>query len=109
MERTSWKVEEIKSKLEINNRLVERAITLIYQFQTEDEKQTFFARHDNGVGFNKYDSEILSSFAKQINEGKHLTEKQMAVGRNRILKYAKQLTKIANDKLQEKYEQQSLI
>lgn len=109
MERTSWKVEEIKAMLETNNSLVERGISLIYQFQTEDEKETQFARHDNGVGFNKFDSEILSSFARQINEGNHLTIKQMAVARKRIMKYAKQLTKISNDKLQEKYEQQSLI
>jgi hypothetical protein len=109
MERTSWSSEEIKAKLQINDALVERGIVLIYQFQTEDEKETYFARHDNGVGFNKFDSEILTSFAEQINEGKHLTIKQMAVARKRIIKYTKQLTKIANDKLQEKYEQQSLI
>ena len=66
MERTSWDITEIKEKLKTYNQLIERGIVLIYERQTEDEKQCLYSKHDNGIGFNKIDAEILSSFAKQI-------------------------------------------
>ncbi len=109
MERTSWDVNEIKEKLTQYPHLIERGLVLIYQCQTEDEKQAFQSNHENGIGFNKIDAKILSSFAEQINNGRHLSKKQMEVAKRRIMKYAGQLTKIANNKLQEKYQQQSLL
>ena len=88
-----WTKDNLKELLLINNRAVERAITVIYSYQTigeQAENQTYSA---NGVGFNQFDSAILSSFAQQLEEGKHLSSKQLAIARNKITKYTGQLLK----------------
>lgn len=109
MNRTSWEVNEIKERLINNNELVERGLIILYNLQTKDEKKLFNTHHVNKKGFNKFDANILSSFAEQLLENKHLSPRQLQIARKRILKYSKQLTEIANQKLQQKYEQQSLI
>ena len=86
-----WTKDNLKELLLVSNRAVERAITVIYSYQTigeQAENQTYSA---NGVGFNQFDSAILSSFAQQLEEGKHLSIKQLALARNKITKYTRQL------------------
>ena len=93
-----WTVEEIRSKLVSGDRVwVERAVKAIYTLnQTSDEKAIQDTKHRNGIGFNGSDAFILSSFAQQIIKGRHLSVKQFAIAHKKIVKYAKQLTKIAN-------------
>ena len=86
-----WNKDNLKELLLTNIRAVERAITVIYGYQTigeQAENQTYSA---NGVGFNQFDSAILSSFAQQLEEGKHLSFKQLAIARRKITKYTGQL------------------
>ena len=87
----TWTIEEVKDLLKRNNKAVERAIKLLYSFQTEAEKALETASTVNGKGFNKFDAEILSSYAEQLLEGRRLTIKQLCVARPKILKYTKQI------------------
>lgn len=99
METKVWGVEEIRALLETNDRMVEKSIVKLWERQTEDEKATKDTNTQNGIGYNHVDSSLMSSFAEQILRGKRLSEKQMVYARKKIMKYAKQITKIANGEL----------
>lgn len=86
-----WTKESVKDLLKRSDEAVERGILRIYSFQTDEEKYTGATKTVNGKGFSKFDVEILSSFAQQIRQGRHLTEKQMYKARPKICKYAGQL------------------
>jgi hypothetical protein len=87
----SWDKESIKNLLNSNDKAVCRAILLLYSFQTDEEKYKGITKTVNGKGFNKFDVELLSSFATQLKEGRNLTEKQMYKARTKIVKYAGQI------------------
>ncbi len=93
-----WTVEEIKEKLESGNRKwIERSVVAIFEKnQTFDERSMEHTKYRNGIGFNGCDANILSSFAKQIIRGRHLSDKQFNIACKKIPKYAKQLCTIAN-------------
>lgn len=95
--RTDWTAEEIKDVINRNDRQLCLAIVQIYNCQTEDEKLSKETSHDNGIGFNAFDSEILSSFAEQYLERGSLTKRQIEVARKKMQKYSKQLAKLANE------------
>jgi hypothetical protein len=99
VENKIWSKDEIKELLLKRDSMVEKSIVKIYEKQTQDEQETNETNHNNGVGFNGVDANLLSSFAKQILNGRKLTEKQMLYARKKIIKYSTQLTKIANGKL----------
>ena len=102
-----WTKEDIQEGLKTNDHWVVRGVLAIYDYQTEDEKNIEDTKHNNGVGFNGVDGHILSSFAVQIkkweNSGKKyrtpLSPKQMKLARKKIMKYAGQLTRIANGEM----------
>jgi len=94
-----WNKEEIRELLEKNDEMVRRGLLVVYALQTYDEKTAEHTKHENGVGFNGLDSEILSSFAKQLKTKGYLSPKQIAIARKKILKYAGQLVAVANGKL----------
>ncbi len=94
-----WTKEEIRNLLETNNIMVEKSVVKIYELQTADEQVLKETNHCNGVGFNGTDSRILSSLAEWVMSGKHLSQKQMAIARKKIMKYAGQLTLVANNTL----------
>jgi len=99
---TTWKKDEIKEKLMMGDvRWIERAVIAIFNKQTENEKEVESTNMRNNVGFTGADAKILTSFAKQLlkNKNRHLSEKQMAIAKRRIVKYAGQLAKIANGKI----------
>jgi len=90
---------EIKEKLATDNRWLERGIVAIFKYQTDVEQQSEMTTDKNGVGFNGLDAEFLSSLAKQVMQGKTLSERQIEYGRKKMLKYAGQLTRIANGEI----------
>lgn len=97
-----WRQIDIVDLLQKNDRAVCRGVVAIYNRQTNSEKQDGNTHEHNGIGFNSADAGILSSFARQIlrNSGRPkcpLSEKQVAVARHKMLKYARQLTDIANE------------
>lgn len=75
-----------------------KAMLRIYEYQTEDEKACGTVDNLNGVGFAGTDAELLTSFCKQFERRKSLTDKQVAILFKKIGKYAGQLTRQAISK-----------
>lgn len=93
---TKWTKETIKAKLAVDDRWLLRGLVAIYNKQTEDEKAVGVTAHDNGIGFNGVDAEILTSIAQQNIARGSVSPKQLAIVRKKMMKYAGQLAKIAN-------------
>lgn len=92
----TWTVDEIKALLKRSDKAVTRAVLAIYRLQTVDEQCSQTTKEYNGVGFNAIDSELMSSFAIQLLQGRTLSIKQLEIARKRMMKYSKQLMGIAN-------------
>lgn len=91
-----WTEAEIRELLATNDKFVCRALKKLYERQTEGEKLSKETHVTNGEGFNKVDADVLTNICEWgLSHGK-LTAKQLALVRKRIMKYAKQLTRIAN-------------
>ena len=91
-----WTEEEIKHLIQVNDKVLYGALKKIYGEQTADEKASGQTNHQNGVGFNGVDAPILSSFAEFLNKAGFLTPKQKVIARKKLIKYNKQLTRLAN-------------
>ena len=63
----------------------------IYSFQTTSEQSCQRTHELNCVGFSGCDAEILSSFSEQIDRGRTLSPKQMAIVFKKMPRYWKQL------------------
>ena len=92
----------IKDKLRNDAKWTMGALLKIYEFQTEAERNIETTTDWNGVGFTGSDGEILTSFAKGLLKYRTLTERQMAITKNKMPKYWKQ---ILNNTDQAKLEQ----
>lgn len=97
--RKTWNVDEIKELLKTNDRFVLRSLIKLYSFQTNEEKHCKESTEANNKGFNKFDAKILTPIAQDVVKGNIITENQISYVRNKIMKYAKQLTKIANHQI----------
>lgn len=87
--------EQVKALLLSNDRAVERAISALYARQTEDEKSSSSTQHPNGRGFNAFDANQGSYWARWVNSGRHLTGKHLVGARQMCLKYVGQLVEVA--------------
>ena len=95
-------IEYVKVQLSTNPAWAQRAIVKLWQRQTADEQSAQATGHDNGVGFNGTDAFILSSFAEQINKGRTLSPKQLAIAFKKLTKYSRQIiSEIPSEKLTE--------
>lgn len=92
----TWTAEEIKELVQTNDKVLYGALKKLYACQTADEKAYGETVESNGVGFNGADAKILSSMAEFLNKTGFLTEKQKVIVRKKLVKYNKQLTKLAN-------------
>jgi len=93
--------EAVKLKLATNPAWALRGLVRIYEFQTISEQQVGTTTDANGVGFSSVDSEILSSFARQVNMGRTLSIKQMLLLHKKMPRYWKQISGlISADKLE---------
>ena len=99
----AWTPDRIKAKLEASDVMVERALLQLWHRQTEDERMVRATTESNGVGFSGIDADILSSFAEQVQnnprrypEGQRLSPKQRPIARRKLLKYVRQIARIAN-------------
>lgn len=90
----------IREQVGYNPQWAVRALVRIYERQTADEQASQTTKVHNGIGFTGADAHILSSFAQQVQRGRKLSEKQMAILRKRIPKYARQLEAIASEEKQ---------
>lgn len=90
--------DEIRAKVSSNPLWAERAIAALYERQTATEKAIGQTVVLNGIGFNGADADILSSFGLQIQRGRRLSPKQLAIAFKKLPKYAGQLLRIAQEK-----------
>lgn len=88
-------VARIKGKVQTDRNWAVRGMLAVYKFQTEDEKHLRETVHNNKVGFNGVDAEILSSFSQQVLAGRAMSGKQMSIIFRKMGKYASQLYRIA--------------
>lgn len=91
-----WTEEEIRNYIQVNDKVLYNVLIKLYNEQTSDEQAAGETKHHNGVGFNGADSKIMSSFAQFLKKTGFLTDKQKAVARKKLVKYTKQLTRLAN-------------
>lgn len=91
-----WTEEQIKYLIQTNDKVLYGALRHLYGFQTEPERETGNTQESNGVGFNAYDAPFLSAMYRDLQKYGHLTNGQKEKTRKMIIKYNKQLTKIAN-------------
>lgn len=91
-------VKALRKQLSDNASVAAKACTRIFEYQTAAEQETESTRFFNGVGFTGSDAGILSSFAKQINRGRQLSEKQNYILKKLMPKYAGQLVKQSIEK-----------
>ena len=75
-----------------------RAILVLLDRQTPDERQRAETTESNGVGYNRFDAAFMTSLGEQINKGFSLSEKQRIAARRILKKYTGQLCEIANKK-----------
>jgi len=95
-------VTYVKNQLSTNPAWAQRAIVKLWERQTADEQATQNTRNVNGMGFNGTDAFILSSFAEQINKGRTLSPKQLAIAFKKLPKYSRQIiSEIPSEKLTE--------
>ncbi len=81
----------IKNQLATNQAWAVKDLVKVYTLQTMDEQITGQTSNLNGIGFNGIDSKILSSFAEQVNKGRNLSVKQMAIVFKKMPRYHKQV------------------
>lgn len=102
-----WTKDKMIALLDSNDLAVERALVVIYDRQTRDEKAESQTKHHNAVGFRKNHDHTGSYYAciilkgwKQPN-GKnrvHLNPVKLAKARSIVIHYHRQLCEVANAK-----------
>jgi len=91
------KKEFVKMKLSTSEKWAKTALLKIFDFQTGEEQESHCTRNLNGVGFTSIDGDILSSFAKQLENKGYLSGKQMAIVYRKMPKYWKQIIGISDE------------
>lgn len=92
----TWTETEIRALIATDDRVLYRALRRIYSYQTEQEKVAGRTLERNGVGFNAVDSRQMSRICEYLVAAGSLTVLQRQFARDRLKKYNRQLTRIAN-------------
>ena len=85
------KVDDLRRLLESDESVRMNAILCLYDLQTQSEREDGCTKDRNGVGFTRYDGEILSDFACKIRAGVRFSPKMRDIVQKRLPKYAEQL------------------
>lgn len=91
-----WTKERIHALLDKNPQAVWRAVLAIYERQTPSEQSAKTTTVHNNMGFSAFDARFLTEMAQKVRRGYHMTDRQLAVTRNKIKRYHRQLVEIAN-------------
>lgn len=91
-----WSQDEIRKLIQTNDKVLYGALRKLYAEQTVDEQRAGETKLHNGVGFNGADSRFLSSVSEFLIRRGFLTDKQKIAVRKKLVKYAGQLTRLAN-------------
>lgn len=89
-----WR-DYLTNLLKTNDRALLKAITIIYDFQTDEEKLKGAAIDENDRGFGKVDARDLGRMAEKIRANIPLTEGELARARNKMPKYWQQLMMVS--------------
>lgn len=92
----------LKDLLKTNDKALLRAIMLIYDNQTAEEKDKGESIEDNCIGFSKIDAKEMGDIARKIKANKALTKEELAKSRNKMQKYWKQLMIISKEQAEAK-------
>ena len=84
-------INTIRTAIVSNNRALYKALLIIYENQTSEEKSAQTTIEDNEVGFSGVDARLLSSFAAYLQRWGDLTERQLVHARKKMPKYARQI------------------
>lgn len=98
---TEWK-QYLQNLVGTNDKALLKAIVLVYDQQTLEEKQFGESKEENDVGFTKVDAKVLGDIAEKIKQGQQLTAGELAKSRNKMKKYWKQLMCISKRQLEQK-------
>lgn len=90
----------LKDLLKTNNQALLKSIVLIYDNQTDDEKQIGASVEDNNLGFSKWDAEEMSDIARKLKRGEALKPNEIIHSRLVMPKYWKQLMFIAKNQIE---------
>ena len=96
MAKRIWSEDEIRSLIQTNETVLYRALLKLYRCQTSEEQDSGETVEHNGMGFNAFDASFLTSASEFLLSRGYLTDRQKVVVRKKLVKYNKQLTKLAN-------------
>lgn len=94
-----WK-EYLQNLVRTNKKALYRAIVVIAEYQTPEEKAWGMTIDHNGVGFGAVDAEMMTALALRIKNGEELTRKELAICRNKMPKYWRQLMLISKRRME---------
>lgn len=92
----------LKDLVRTNDKALLKAIVLIHDRQTEEEKARGESVEDNLIGWTKWDAKEMGDIAKKIKREEPLTDGELAKSRNKMQKYWKQLMYISKQQQEEK-------
>jgi hypothetical protein len=78
---TDWTEEQVASRLATDNDWLERALVMLYQRQTEVERNINETLDSNQCGFQRADVLRFSVLARKIQNGVHLSDTEIAYTR----------------------------
>jgi hypothetical protein len=86
-----WTKEKVIDLLEKNPKAVEKALILIYNRQTNDEKNCENTIVNNGIGFRPCDAPSGTYMAEWVKSGKPLNGKFLLKAKEMMKHYTRQL------------------
>lgn len=95
----------LKDLVRTNDQALLRAIVLIYDNQTDEEKLKGESIEDNCIGFSKIDAAEMGAIVRKIKAKKQLSKGELAKSRNKMQKYWKQLMIISKKQAEAKKQQ----
>jgi hypothetical protein len=94
-----WTRDEIDAMLSTNPKAVARAMVVLWELQTSDEKAVDRTRHNNNRGFAAWAARRGSYYARWAMAGREITGPHLDTARKIALKHSGQLVKAANAKV----------
>lgn len=94
-----WK-EYLQNLVRSNKKALYRSIILIADLQTPEEKAMGETLDHNGVGFGAVDAKMMTALALRLRCGGELTERELAICRNKMPKYWRQLMLISKRRME---------
>lgn len=99
----------IKFMVDTNDRWALRALVVIYNEQSDDEKRFGVANRDNGRGFGKVDAGKMCPIAQRYIRYKRLNPYDMIKVHKVMRRYSRQLFDLSNMEILERHYRKYLI